>query len=85
MKYKMTLTKLRALLEAFVAAGGQGLEVLTGYQDAQRVNTLADLAQRYSLYASAGSDFHQPGQPWAELGRVAALPERCIPVWNLWS
>jgi len=85
MKYKMTLTKLRALLEAFVAAGGQGLEVLTGYQDAQRVHTLADLAQRYSLYASAGSDFHQPGQPWAELGRVAALPERCIPVWNLWS
>ena len=85
MKYNMTLTKLRALLDAFVAAGGQGLEVLTGYQDAQRINTLADLAQRYGLYASAGSDFHQPGQPWAELGRVAALPDRCNPVWSLWS
>ena len=85
MKYKMTLTKLRGLLEEFVAAGGQGLEVLTGYQDAQRVSTLADLAQRYDLYASAGSDFHQPGQPWAELGRVAALPDRCVPVWTLWS
>jgi predicted metal-dependent phosphoesterase TrpH len=81
----MTLTKLRGLLEDFVAAGGRGLEVLTGYQDAQRVNTLADLAERYGLYASAGSDFHQPGQPWAELGRVAALPDRCIPVWTLWS
>jgi predicted metal-dependent phosphoesterase TrpH len=85
MKYNMTLTKLRGLLEDFVAAGGRGLEVLTGYQDAQRVNTLADLAQRYDLYASAGSDFHQPGQPWAELGRVAALPDRCVPVWTLWS
>ena len=78
MKYKMTLTKLRALLEAFVAAGGQGLEVLTGYQDAQRIDALADLAHRYDLYASAGSDFHRPGQPWAELGRVAALPDRCV-------
>ena len=86
MKYKMTLTKLRALLEAFVAAGGQGLEVLTGYQDAQRIDALADLAHRYDLYASAGSDFHRPGQPWAELGRVAALPDRCVlPVWTLWS
>lgn len=85
MKYKLTLTKLRGLLDEFVAAGGQGLEVLTGYQDAQRVNTLADLADRYGLYASAGSDFHQPGQPWAELGRVAALPDRCVPVWTHWS
>ena len=85
MKYKMTLTKLRALLEAFVAAGGQGLEVLTGYQDTQRIDALADLAHRYDLYASAGSDFHRPGQPWAELGRVAALPDRCVPVWTLWS
>jgi predicted metal-dependent phosphoesterase TrpH len=85
MKYNMTLTKLRALLSDFVAAGGQGLEVLTGYQDAQRINTLADLAHRFDLYASAGSDFHQPGQPWAELGRVAALPDRCVPVWTLWS
>jgi len=85
MKYNMTLTKLRALLSDFVAAGGQGLEVLTGYQDAQRINALADLAHRFDLYASAGSDFHQPGQPWAELGRVAALPDRCVPVWTLWS
>ena len=85
MKYNMTLTKLRALLSDFVAAGGQGLEVLTGYQDAQRINALADLAHRFDLYASAGSDFHQPGQPWAELWRVAALPGRCVPVWTLWS
>ena len=85
MKYNMTLTKLRALLSDFVAAGGQGLEVLTGYQDAQRINALAELAHRFDLYASAGSDFHQPGQPWAELGRVAALPDRCVPVWTLWS
>ncbi len=85
LKYKMTLTKLRSLLDDFRQAGGQGIEVLTGYQDPARVNTLADLALRYELYGSAGSDFHRPGQPWAELGRVACLPERCTPVWQLWT
>lgn len=85
LKYKMTLTKLRRLLEEFVSSGGEGMEVLSGYQEPSQTKTLADLARRYQLYASAGSDFHQPGQPWAALGRVSKVPESCNPVWKLWS
>lgn len=85
LKYKMTLTKLRSLLDDFRQAGGQGIEVLTGFQEPARVSALVDLALRYELYGSAGSDFHRPGQPWAELGRLAALPERCTPIWQLWT
>ncbi len=85
LKYKMTLTKLRSLLADFVAAGGQAMEVVTGHQDSSPTRTLADLAQRFDLHASAGSDFHRPGQPWAELGHVQPLPDRCQPVWELWS
>ena len=85
LKYKMTLTKLRSLLTTFVEVGGQGMEVITGHQESNQTRTLADLAQRFELAASAGSDFHRPGQPWAELGRASALPEQCTPIWQLWS
>lgn len=85
LKYKMTLTKLRSLLTTFVEVGGQGMEVITGHQESNQTRTLADLAQRFGLAASAGSDFHRPGQPWAELGRASVLPEQCTPIWQLWS
>jgi predicted metal-dependent phosphoesterase TrpH len=85
LKYKMTITKLRSLLADFVQAGGQGIEVVTGHQEPSKVRTLMDLALRYDLYASAGSDFHHPGQPWAALGQAQSLPNSCQPVWEHWS
>ncbi|MFC6979003.1 hypothetical protein [Microbulbifer taiwanensis] len=36
------------------------------------------------LHVSLGSDFHQPEQPWRELGCVQ-LPDGVEPVWNLWE
>lgn len=85
LKYKMTLTKLRGLLTDFKHAGGQGIEVITGHQEPSQVRILTDLARRFDLYASAGSDFHSLGQPWATLGHVQPLPESCRPVWEHWS
>jgi predicted metal-dependent phosphoesterase TrpH len=85
LKYKITMTKLRSLLADFVQAGGRGMEVITGHQEPNKVRALVDLALRHDLYASAGSDFHTPGQPWAALGHVQPLPESCRPVWEHWS
>lgn len=84
LKYKITQTKLRSLLVAFKDAGGSGMEVISGAQQPDQTRRLAALAQQFELYASVGSDFHQPGQPWAALGRVAALPENCAPIWSTW-
>lgn len=84
LKYKMTLTKLRNLIEEFKATGGAAIEVICSMQQPNHTITLADLATRYDLLASAGSDFHRPGQPWADLGRVAPLPVQCQPVWSTW-
>ena len=39
------------------------MEVITGHQEPNQTRTLADLAQRFELASSAGSDFHRPGQP----------------------
>jgi len=82
-KYKMTNTKLGALTDEFASAGGRAIEVVCGQQSADVTKKLARLCNERSLYASCGSDFHAPGQPWSELGRAGAPPRDCRPVWEL--
>ena len=83
-KYKLTNLKLEELCRAFVAAGGDAIEVVSGFQNSQLTEKLGRLANRHGLKASAGSDFHQPGQHWAGLGAAPALPSDCRPVWEGW-
>lgn len=84
-KYHLSNTRLDQLTAEFTAAGGQAIEVISGQQQAELTRTLASLATRHGLHAALGSDFHQPGQVWAQLGVLPALPESCDPVWNLWQ
>lgn len=81
-KYKLSNSKLIALVEDFVKAGGQGIEVISGKQLPAETGLLAGICKRNNLLASCGSDFHQPDQPWAELGEFQPLPGECIPVWE---
>ena len=83
--YKMTATKLRALCEEFKSFGGHAIEVISGKQPKDKVQYIAQLAERYDLHASIGSDFHKPDTPWRELGKVGSLPKNCQPVWELFS
>lgn len=85
LKYGLTRTKLRELVTEFKSAGGVAIEVISGSQDSGKTNQLAKLANEFGFYASVGSDFHQPGQSWADLGRVDALPVVCRPIWDLWN
>ncbi|MGA9573924.1 MAG: PHP domain-containing protein [Lysobacterales bacterium] len=82
LKYKLTRTRLKRLLDVFIAAGGQGMEVVSGKQTPQQTSDMAQLCEQKKLLASCGSDFHMPGKPWAELGRFAPLPGRVVPVWD---
>jgi len=50
----------------------------------QVTRDLASLCTRLDLAASWGSDFHRPGQPWAELGRYSTPPLGVRPVWDSW-
>lgn len=83
--YRMTATKLRALVADFRDAGGRAVEVINGKQPGDQTLRLCDLADRFDLLASLGSDFHRPGMPWSELGQMGALPVRCRPVWSEWD
>lgn len=83
-KYELTRTKLRELISAFKEAGGLAIEVVSGQQTTSETDTLARIAAQFDLFASCGSDFHVPDQPWQELGSFTPLPSTCRPVWQLW-
>lgn len=72
-KYKMTFTRLRALVADLLAAGGDGIEVSYPGVTPNHLRDLLQLADRQSLWVSAGSDFHSPLQRWTALGRFAAF------------
>lgn len=84
-RYSLTRTKLREMIAAFKAAGGEAMEVATATEKPDMVRYLGQLSQQFELYASQGSDYHGSHMPWIELGRFPALPEACRPVWALWG
>jgi len=89
-RYQLSAGKLRRLFEEFRAVGGEAIEVISGSHDPQASAHLASLARDLELLGSLGSDYHGPestsgkDKPWAELGRLPALPSDCIPVWRAW-
>lgn len=83
MRYKLTANWMNRLLTAFKEAGGQGIEVITSRMNPDELRRVADFAKRFDLAGSVGSDFHNPANPWVELGRLPALPTHIKPVWEL--
>lgn len=81
-KYQLTATKLRELTADFRRAGGRALEVSTSGQSSGDLGFLAELCRKEQLLASQGSDFHFPGAPWCELGRIMKMPDGLAPVWQ---
>lgn len=81
-RYKLTATKRRRLAGEFMECGGEGIEVVSGSHSKDECQTMARLAGDLGLYASCGSDYHGPENPWIELGRLAQLPEGCRPIWQ---
>lgn len=84
-RYRLSATRLRALIEEFVACGGEALEVVSGSHSTGDVRGMAQYAERYALLASQGSDYHGPEQSWLELGRMPDMPASCTPVWTAWA
>lgn len=83
-RYSMTATKLRKLLGEFKECGGTAIEVVSGSHSKNDYFVMADLAKKFDLLASAGSDYHGPENPWVELGRLPAIPDGCTPIWHDW-
>lgn len=81
-RYKLINREREAMLSEFRDLGGTGVEVVTGSHTADQYATWARYAQRFGLKASAGSDFHGPGESYLDLGKLPDLPYGLTPVWG---
>jgi predicted metal-dependent phosphoesterase TrpH len=80
-RYDLGDAKCERLLGEFVERGGAAVEVVTGSHAPTEFVTWARHARNFGLLASAGSDFHGPGEGYRDIGNVPALPSGCNPVW----
>ncbi|KOR29561.1 phosphoesterase [Achromatium sp. WMS2] len=84
-RYNISNKKLRTLIREFKAYGGAAMEVTSGRFGGQERIAMANLAVKFDLLASAGSDFHDPKNIATELGKLPLLPANCTPIWYNWS
>lgn len=80
-RYDLGEMQCERLLGEFVGLGGAAIEVVTGSHAPSEFVTWARHARQFGLLASAGSDFHGPGEGYRDIGNVPALPAGCEPVW----
>lgn len=84
LKYGLTRTKLRALIEEFKEAGGLGMEIISGQMTTVQIRDMMELGLKYQLLASSGSDYHGDGVSFISPGKQPLLPATCIPLWHDW-
>lgn len=82
MRYKLTKSSMTRFMNDFKKCGGQGIEVVYGRSSQDDISAAANLARKFELAGSVGSDFHNPNNQWIELGRLNSLPPGIKPVWQ---
>ena len=84
-RYDLSGLRLRGLFGEFREVGGEAVEVVSGSRSRDDTLRVAGATRAAGMLASAGSDYHGPENPWFELGRLPALPQGCVPVWQSWT
>ncbi len=84
-RYQLSRKQLKDLLEQFVEVGGQAIELSYPNYDQALNRWLTEQAVERGLYASQGSDFHNPEWRWVKPGHFPKLPNNVEPVWQLWD
>ena len=84
-RYRLTSAERRELYRAFKDCGGEGIEVISGAAGDAEVREFAAAAREFGFLASRASDFHGPGESYADLGRLPPLPADLKPVWAGWE
>ncbi len=73
-----------ALLQNFVDAGGDGVEVVCAAHHPSEWAQFGALARRFGLLASIGSDFHSHAESRVKFGDLPRLSPNLKPVWHDW-
>lgn len=85
LKYGLTRSKLHELINEFIDAGGEGIEVVSGSMTTTQIKELVGVSIRFKLLASSGSDYHGDMLSRTNLGRQQQLPVNCNPIWQHWN
>jgi predicted metal-dependent phosphoesterase TrpH len=83
-RYALTDTQFWAFFDQFREQGGEGVEVVTGSHTLDQYGQYAEVARRFGMRASRGSDFHSPTESRMDLGGGPPLPSDLVPVWRDW-
>lgn len=81
LRYDLNRSKLLKVLEAFKAAGGDGIEVVCGRGTKEEHLAALEHAVRFGFSGSLGSDFHAPA-PYLQPGVDESLVSNLPPVWQ---
>lgn len=83
-KYKLSRYKIGLLIDDFVDAGGESIELVSAMQNQSITDFLMEKCQTEDLLISAGSDFHQPNLGWSDVGKFTYLPTQGTKIWTRW-
>ncbi|MFT3758586.1 3',5'-nucleoside bisphosphate phosphatase [Thauera sp.] len=81
-RYRLSNADMERLLDRFIAAGGEAIEVVSGAHSEDEMRRFATVARRRGLLASRASDFHGENESPVDLGRCNPLPSDLTPVWS---
>ncbi len=84
-RYKYSDLAFDAFVDEFMQLGGTGIEVITSGHTVEEYAKYAQVAKRFGLCASRGSDFHSPSESRFDLGSLPPLPESLKPIWHDWE
>ena len=82
LRYRMTHTKIKNMLNDFKGLLGDGLEVVTGTSTNEEIELSNQWSQDYNLLASCGSDFHGWPNQRVCIGNLRDLPDPEKAVWR---
>ena len=81
-RYRMTHTKIKAMLNDFKYVMGDGIEVVTGTSSDEEVMLGNQWAGQYNLLVTCGSDFHGWPKQRVRIGHLRDLPDPEKAVWR---
>ena len=81
-RYRMTHTKIKAMLNDFKCVSGDGIEVVTGTSSDEEIQLGNQWAGQYNLLATCGSDFHGWPNQRVRIGNLRDLPDLEKAVWK---
>lgn len=83
-RYPLNRHRLALLIEGFKALGGDAIECAYPNIATETQQALAGLARDHQLYLSAGSDFHDAGARWTDIGKFPSIAaaDEALAVWH---